>query len=84
MTICTRCHRPLTRPTTTGMGPVCSKRAAPPVPAHERDLFGYDVAKAADAALYRVQVVVDGMVAEAHVAVRREFAAARRRLGVWT
>jgi hypothetical protein len=82
MTICVKCHRPLKHPTPTGMGRVCASRAAPPVSVHERDLFGYDVDKAADAALYRVRVLVDGMVAEAHVAVRREFAAARRRLGV--
>ena len=82
MTTCIRCHRPLKQPTPTGMGPVCAKRAAPPVPAHERDLFGYDLDKAVAAALYRLQVHIDGMAAAASIAIRHEFAAARRRLGV--
>lgn len=83
MTVCTRCHRPLKRPTATGMGPVCSKSAARP-PVHERDLFGYDTAKAAEAAIHRVRVGIDGMAAEASVALRRAVRAARVRLGVWS
>lgn len=84
MTTCIRCHRPLKRPTETGMGATCAKKSkAQPVPAHERDLFGYDLDKAANAARYRLQVHVEGMAAEAHIAVKHEAAAARRRCGVW-
>lgn len=84
MTVCSRCHRPLKRQTETGMGPVCARAAkAQPVPAHERDLFGYDIDQAVHAARYRLQVHIDSMVAEAKMAVRHEFNAARVRLGVW-
>lgn len=84
MNICSRCHRPLKRPTETGMGPVCSKAAAAvPVPAHERDLFGYDLDKAQHAASYRVKVHVEAMAAEAYIAVRDGFRAARERLLGW-
>lgn len=84
MTTCTRCHRPLKRPTETGMGPVCAKAAkAVPVPAHERDLFGYDVDKGLHAARYRVQVHIESMAAEAYIAVRDGFRAARERLLGW-
>lgn len=81
MTICSRCHRPLKRPTATGMGPVCSKTAARP-PEHERDLFGYDVDKAAEAALFRVHLRIAVMTQEARKAVRDRFEQARIRLGV--
>lgn len=83
MTICTRCHRPLKNPTLTGMGPVCSRNAKP-VPAHERDLFGYDPAKGELAALYRVRVLIDSMAVEAHMAIEKSFRAARVRLKVWS
>lgn len=81
---CIRCHRPLTREPIAGMGPRCYAKAGKPIPAHERDLFGYSVQKAAEAAAARVLVHVQQLAIEAHVAVRREFAAARRRLGIWS
>ncbi|MEO8391205.1 hypothetical protein [Polaromonas sp.] len=76
MTVCTRCHRQLKQPTETGMGPVCARASRiQPVPAHERDLFGYDIDKAAHAARYRVQVLIDSMAAEASMAMRASFQA---------
>jgi hypothetical protein len=84
VTVCTRCHRPLIRASESGMGPVCtrkSKKAA--VPAHERDLFGFDVDKAAHAAVYRLGVLVESLTAEALMAVKHQFHAARVRWGVW-
>jgi hypothetical protein len=81
MTVCTRCHRPLKQPTETGMGPVCSRAArAEPVPAHERDLFGYDIEKAVHAARYRLQVHIDSMAAEASMALRSSHRAALSRI----
>lgn len=74
MTVCVKCHRPLKAPTPTGMGPVCSRRAqAQPVPDHERDLFGYDIDKAVHAALYRLQVHIDSMAAEASMALSKSY-----------
>lgn len=85
MTVCTRCHRPLKWPTATGMGPVCSRASKRvPVPAEERDLFGYDVEKACHAALYRIGVCIESAAAEASMAVRASFASTRRALGVWS
>jgi hypothetical protein len=55
------------------MGPVCAARFARPVPAHDRDLFGYDIDAAAAAAQYRLQVLIDGMAAEASMAMRTSF-----------
>jgi cytochrome c2 len=81
---CRRCHHPMKTAGKDGMGPVCYAKAGKPIPAHERDLFGYSVAKAAEAAAARVLVHVQQLAIEAHVAVRREFAAARRRLGIWS
>lgn len=84
MTVCVKCHRPLKAPTPTGMGPVCSRRAqAQPVPDHERDLFGYSVDKAVAAALYRLQVHIDSMAAEAHMEVKKGFHRARVLLLGW-
>ncbi len=79
MTVCIRCHRPLKAPTPTGMGRVCAGRAnsAPP-PEHERDLFGYDTEKAAHAARCRIEVLILGLVAEAHIAVFKQASALRR------
>lgn len=82
--ICIRCGRFCKHSSPTGMGPVCEKlSSAKPVPAHERDLFGYDPAKGELAALYRVRVLVDSMAAEAHMAIEKSFRAARVRLKVW-
>lgn len=66
------------------MGPVCTRRSAPAVPGHERDLFGYDIEKATSAAMYRLGVCIESAAAEAAIEIRHEFAAARRLLGVWS
>jgi len=84
MTTCISCHRPLKRPTETGMGPVCARAArVVPVPAHDRDLFGYYIDKAVHAARYRLEVAVESAAAEAVMATRAAFREARVRLGVW-
>jgi hypothetical protein len=84
VTRCTRCRRPLKRPTETGMGDVCARKSkAVPVPAHERDLFGYEIEAAVKAARYRLAVYIAGKAAEAYIAVRDGFAQARRDRGVW-
>ena len=84
MTVCIRCHRPLKRPTETGMGPVCARAMRTvPVPEHDRDLFGYDVEKAAQAARYVVQVLVESRAAEAYMGIKADY---RRRMvqrGLW-
>ncbi len=81
MTVCTRCHRPLKQPTETGMGAVCARLSRiQPVPAHERDLFGYDIDKAVHAARYRMQVHVDSMAAEASKVVKVSFREALERI----
>jgi hypothetical protein len=81
MTVCVKCHRPLKAPTPTGMGPVCSRRAqAQPVPAHERDLFGYDIDKAVHAALYRLQVEIKSMEATASMELRASYRVALERI----
>ena len=81
MTHCINCGRTLKNATETGMGPVCARRAkAVPVPDHDRDLFGYDIEKAVQAAQYRVGVHIAVMAEDASQAVRRGFRAARERL----
>ena len=81
MTHCIRCHRPLKHPTATGLGPVCERKAkAVPVPAHERDLFGYDVDKAVHHAKYQLQIHIAVLTEDAHQAIRRGFRDARERL----
>lgn len=83
MTIrCVKCHRKLTRPPVNGMGPVCAK-GAKPIPAHDRDLFGYAVAQACEAASARVRVHVESLAIDAVIAMRHQVNAARRRLVVW-
>lgn len=74
--ICSRCNRPLKHASSTGMGRVCAAKYARPVPAHERDLFGYDINAAVCAALYRLQVHIDSMAAEASMALRKSYIAA--------
>jgi len=82
--ICIRCKHPLKTPSITGYGPVCAKKAkAVPVPTHERDLLGYNIEAAVASARYVVKVSIDSAAAEATMAVRRDFAAARRRLLGW-
>lgn len=84
MTRCIRCHRPLSKPTETGMGAVCAKASkAQPVPAHERDLFGFDIDLAIRAALYRLRVQIELAATDAVFAIRGDFRAARQRLGLW-
>ncbi len=84
MTVCTRCHRPLKQPTETGMGEVCARKSRiQPVPAHERDLFGYDIDKAVHAAMYRLDVQIKAMAAEAHMEVKKGFHRARVLLLGW-
>lgn len=80
MTVCLRCHRPLTRPTESGFGPVCAKVAAP-VPTVERDLFGYDLDAAAHAAQARLANFIDARAAQARHEVGLAFKAARAQ--VW-
>ena len=83
MTHCIKCHRPLKHPTASGMGRVCEKRAAP-IPPVERDLFGYDIAKAVERALDVLRVRIEFATWQAMYDIRRDFAAARRRYGVWS
>ena len=84
MTVCIRCHRPLKAPTATGMGPVCARAAKAQAPQqHERDLFGYDVEKAARAACERLQVGIEAAAAGARMETRRQFHAARVRVLGW-
>jgi hypothetical protein len=82
MTHCIKCRRPMKHPTESGMGPVCEKRS-PPMPTYERDLLGYDIDRACEVAIARIAVVITIVSTEAHIQTRRDFAAARRRLGVW-
>lgn len=83
MTHCIRCGRTLKAPTPTGMGSTCARKAqAVPVPAHERDLFGYSIERAVAAAEYRIGVHIAVLVEDAHQAMRRSFRAARERLGL--
>jgi hypothetical protein len=79
---CVKCHRPLKRePGPDGLGPVCAK-AAKPIPAGERDLFGFDIEKAVLSAGLRTRVFVSVLAAQARIDLREAFAAARVRLGV--
>lgn len=81
--VCIKCHRPLRIASPDGYGPVCRKTAAVPVPAHDRDLFGYEIEKGILAARFVVQVQIEAMGAEAYIAVARQFRAARARLLGW-
>jgi len=83
MTRCIKCHRTLKHATESGLGPVCFAKAGKPIQTHERDLFGFDVALAAEAAFNRVVVHIEILAVDALMALRGEFAAARRRLGIW-
>lgn len=80
---CIRCHRKLTREPQDGMGPSCFAKYGKPIPATERDLFGFDVAAAAKAAMERMRIHVAGLYVEARMEVAYQFAEARRRLGIW-
>lgn len=81
---CIRCNRPLKHGTATGMGDVCARKARAQAPqAVERDLFGYDIAGAVEAARERSAVRIAVATVEAHMAVRCQFRAARERLLGW-
>jgi hypothetical protein len=79
---CIKCHRPLKHASASGYGPVCVKTVAP-IQSCERDLFGFDIEKAASAALQRVQIGIESMAVEAIAVIRAGFRAARVRHGVW-
>jgi hypothetical protein len=78
MTICLRCHRPLRNPAINGFGPVCAK-SAQPVPAVERDLFGFDIEAATAAAQARLAEFIEARAALALHEVRQAFRDARPR-----
>lgn len=82
MSYCANCHRPLRLPSPDGLGPKCRKTAKP-IPEVGRDLFGFDVAASCEAALERLRLHIEASAAGARIGLRSEFAAARRRLGVW-
>jgi hypothetical protein len=87
MTCCANCGRTLkNEPVMLGglaYGPKCAK-SAHPVPAVGRDLFGYDIDAAVESALFQVHGLIESRAAEARIALRHGFAAARRRLMVWS
>lgn len=84
MTTCIRCHRPLKRPTETGMGDVCARKTkAQALQEPVRDLLGYDLDMAEAFARERVQVTIAAGAADAHMAVRRAFIRARVQLLGW-
>lgn len=68
---CIRCHRPLKNPSESGMGAKCYAKAGKPIPAH--DLFGF-----------RPEVFAQELADKAMVEIGSGFAAARRRLGLWS
>jgi hypothetical protein len=78
---CIKCHRPLKHPGVDGRGPTCAKKAQPS-PDGERDLFGYDIEKAAVGALLRTRVIINVLAAQARIDLREAFKAARGRCGV--
>lgn len=84
MTHCIKCRRPMKHATPTGMGPVCAKAAGKPVPTeHDRDLFGYDTAKAEQAARERLRVWIEVLTLDVEMANRQAFRLARVERGVW-
>lgn len=81
MNTCLKCHRPLKRPTESGYGPVCAK-AATPLPEVSRDLFGYELEFAVQAALIRLEFFIAIRAARERHAIGVDFSEARKRLGV--
>ena len=81
---CTRCKRPLKIASESGLGPVCFAKAGKAIPAHERDLFGFSISKAAESARERVRVHIEIAAVEAVMAIKHQAVAARRRLGIWS
>lgn len=82
MTHCIRCHRPLKRPSASGMGRICESRSTP-LPQYERDLLGYDVDRACEVARERIGIAIEAATVDALMATRKAFAQAKKRLGVW-
>lgn len=81
---CIRCHRPLKFATETGMGSTCARKAgAQAVPAHDRDLFGFEIHKAVEAAIYRLRIALSCAVVDAHMDLQMQFRKARERLLGW-
>jgi hypothetical protein len=80
MTRCIRCSRPLKNPAHDGMGPTCYAKAGKPIPAGERDLFGFDIAAAAEAAVARVLAHIESLALTARMETGLAFIRARRRL----
>lgn len=78
---CAKCFRPLRLPSPDGYGPVCRKAVAP-ISDGGRDLFGFDIERAAEGAMFRLELRIDTMAADARRAVRARFQLARERLGV--
>lgn len=78
MTHCIRCGRSMKHASESGLGPVCAKRAKPAASV-ERDLFGFDVDKAAEAARHRLSVGVEVATIDALAVIRASARAARVR-----
>ena len=78
---CIRCGRAMKAATPTGLGRVCAKRVPAP-PAYERDLLGFDLDAAVDAARERIAVAIDEATRGARIATRQAFRQARDRAGV--
>jgi hypothetical protein len=79
MTCCIKCHRPLRLPSPDGYGPVCRKAI---VQSTERDLFGFDIDRASEAACKRVVDFVASLAATAQTENRTWFKNASARFGV--
>lgn len=71
VTHCIRCGRPMKHASPSGLGPVCARRLAQ-APAAACDLFGF-----------RPEVYAQQLADKVLVEIGRQFAAARRRLGMW-
>lgn len=76
---CAMCHRPMKAVSHDGLGPVCRRRLRPAPAAVDRDLFGFDIAAAEEAARRAVAVTVESATLEAHMALRVLFREARIR-----
>lgn len=63
------------------MGPVCEKKN-PPAAKVERDLFGFDIEKAAAYARFVVQTRIEALALQAKYDIQRGFDELRRKLGV--
>jgi hypothetical protein len=77
---CAKCQRPLRLPSHDGLGPVCRRKRAAAIPAH--DLFGYDPDLAQSAALAVVREVIEESARKARMAIRRGYLVALERAGL--